>query len=73
MSETKASLKSGWAKPANSRKWHYFVGGMALCGRWMYSGEVDETSIPSSGPDDCAACARKDRAMKARPQPETSA
>lgn len=30
----------GWAKPYNSKKWHYFKRGVSLCRQWIYVGEV---------------------------------
>lgn len=50
--------REGWGFPANAKKAHYFVGGTALCGKWMYFGEYEaEGNVPSK--DDCKACRRK--------------
>jgi len=55
-----AWLTEGWAWPANSRKAHYFVNGQALCGRWMFLGEI-RASEQSEKPlaDDCTTCRKK--------------
>lgn len=44
----------GWGWPANSRKAHYFVDGKALCGKWMFFGNLEEGNDESS--DNCTAC-----------------
>jgi hypothetical protein len=50
--------KEGWGKPTNSKKWHYFIDGMALCGKWgFYRGPLEPDDGES--PDDCKACRRK--------------
>ena len=57
MSDT---LERGWAKPSNSRKWHYFDGARALCNRWLYFGDIletDQSASPNS--NDCAACRKR--------------
>ena len=57
----------GWGHPTTARKWHYFRGGRALCGRWMFMGVLEADST-SPGPDDCAACSRARNAERiARP------
>ncbi|HIB9845944.1 TPA: hypothetical protein ACWZIO_003183 [Escherichia coli] len=50
---------AGWARPANSRKYHYFARDevTSICRRWMYSGEREPDSFES--PDDCVVCRRK--------------
>lgn len=50
---------AGWARPAKSRKYHYFARDevTSICRRWMYSGEREPDSFES--PDDCAVCRRK--------------
>jgi len=55
MSKKKVA-KEGWGWPANSRKAHYFVDGLSLCGRWGYFGEVEQGNDDS--PDNCAVCKR---------------
>lgn len=52
----------GWYGPPNSRRFHYFRGGRALCGKWMVfmaDAEIpyDCAYGPASG--DCATCKKK--------------
>lgn len=47
----------GWGWPGNSKKAHYFVAGLSLCGKWMFWGSDFRESPP--GPDDCRACAKR--------------
>lgn len=48
----------GWARPANSRKYHYFVGAMALCHRWAFlAPDLDDTNDDHA--ENCAACKRE--------------
>jgi len=58
---TKVEFKNGegWGAPGNSQKWHYFRGGMSLCGRWMYAGPLDGEDGWVVSADDCAVCVRK--------------
>lgn len=51
------ALPAGWAKPANSRKYHYFPASetMALCHRWMFAGEYREDEYDEH-PENCTAC-----------------
>jgi len=69
-----SSSKQGWGWPLNSRKAHYFVDGIALCGSWMFLGsKLDDSSACSK--DDCAACRRKldkRKTMNAKDQEGTS-
>lgn len=57
------SVERGWAKPSNSRKWHYFVEARSLCRNWLYLGDILETD-QAAGPtsNDCATCRRKSAA-----------
>lgn len=61
---------AGWARPTNSRKWHFFIKDMSVCGRWLLLVEVSpDTEGDHSSVDDCVACAK--RAALIRPvQPE---
>lgn len=49
----------GWGFPDQSRKAHYFVDSMALCGRWWFRGTLTPNQSEAKSPDDCAACRRK--------------
>ncbi len=51
--------KRGWAWPDNSRKAHFFINGDALCGKWLFFGDVDGSNIESVSVDDCAKCRKK--------------
>jgi len=51
-----AERTTGWGFPANSRKAHWFVKGMALCRKWMFFGAL--TGDNGKSQDDCAACRR---------------
>lgn len=54
---------AGWARPINSKKWHWFdaKSEISACGRWMYFGERPEPE-GDDHPDNCAACRRKKQA-----------
>lgn len=51
-------MNEGWTWLSNSRKWHYFRDGRALCGRFLLLSDAalqpDKTS-----PDNCAWCLKK--------------
>lgn len=50
----------GWTWLVNATKWHYFVDGRSLCGRWMTfvrASELEPDTGP--GPDDCRECRRR--------------
>lgn len=52
----------GWARPLNSRKFHFFRGARSLCNNWLFLGAVGEGSeIVREEPngDDCKVCHRK--------------
>ena len=58
--ETGSSV--GWNWIHNSPKWHYFVEGHSLCGRWFSLGlgnSCDDDPATDNSPDNCAACKRK--------------
>ncbi len=48
----------GWGWPFNSRKAHYYVGGMSLCRPWMMLGGNVEQGNDDS-PDNCKTCTTK--------------
>jgi hypothetical protein len=61
------SANEGWTWLHNSRKWHYFKGGRAVCGGFMllaHPSEGYQTGNDNS-PDNCAACKRKRLAPQA--------
>ena len=51
---------AGWARPINSRKWHWFASGSArsVCGRWLFFGKRRDPAADHH-PENCAACRRK--------------
>lgn len=62
-------MAEGWGQPLNSKKFHYFVGGMSLCRKWAYFGKELEL-----GEDDhsanCAACKKKKAKHPDPPPPQ---
>jgi len=52
-------VSEGWGWLLNSRKWHYFVEGHALCGRWFAPWLKELEHGKDDHPDNCAACKRK--------------
>lgn len=54
--------EQGWALPSNSRKWHFFVDSVSLCGKWMFLGTTFEKGNDCS-PDNCPGCRRKREKM----------
>jgi len=55
-----------WGFPIRAAKAHVFYNYTSLCGRWMFTGhESVIMGVPEKqGPDDCAVCYRKLRAIK---------
>lgn len=47
----------GWGFPALTNKAHYFIGGRALCGGWMFAGELEDARHDHA--DNCLACMKK--------------
>ena len=54
-----AEVQRGWGWPQLSRKAHYFVNGMSLCRKWMYTGALTPNQSTERGPDDCAECHKR--------------
>ena len=55
-------IKEGWWMPGQSRKFHYFVEGRALCGGWIfpdYNSLTPDTGNTVKLTDDCAGCFKK--------------
>jgi len=50
------SMTEGWQKPWNARKWHYFVDGESLCGRWLLLGWKEWLTGNDDSPDNCKKC-----------------
>ena len=56
--EQKEGQKEGWGFPGGSRKAHYFVDGVSLCGKWgFYFGLLEQGNDTS--PDNCPTCIKK--------------
>lgn len=51
-------MRTGWGWPMLSRKAHYFVDGVSLCRKWMFTGEVSGDP-DKPGADDCKDCVRR--------------
>jgi len=67
-----ADRNEGWARPVNARKFHYYVNGRSLCGKWMLlGGHLDEDEGATSS-DDCKACARKMEERRQTAQGDTA-
>lgn len=51
-------IKEGWGFPSSSRKAHYFVDMMSLCGKYgFYRGLLEQGNDKS--PDNCIQCQKK--------------
>jgi len=51
--------KEGWTWLTNSTKWHYFVEGRSLCGKFMLL-SIPELEQGNDGSlDNCMACRKK--------------
>ena len=53
----------GWLILAGSwsgtKKWHYFVDGKSLCGKYMTLGQIELEQGNDDSPDNCAECRRR--------------
>lgn len=47
----------GWGFPMLSKKAHYFEGGMSLCRKWMFGGELEDDRHEHK--QNCMACRKK--------------
>jgi len=58
--------QEGWGyAPHISRKWHYFVNGMSLCGKiGFYRGRLEQGNDDSN--DNCTACKKALQRRKAK-------
>lgn len=64
--------REGWAWLSNSPKWHYFVAGRSLCGKWlMVSGDLEQGK--DNSPDNCAICRRELKKRQAKATKEVPA
>lgn len=58
MVSTEGEDREGWGWPMLAKKAHYFVDAEALCGRWLFTGVLDDEPLAET-PDDCVVCRRK--------------
>jgi len=69
MPETEPEIQ-GWAMPFESRRFHFFVDGRSLCGRWgsfLMAPEAFMPDAPNVDSDrDCKACARRVATRRAK-------
>lgn len=56
-------VSRGWARPLNSKKFHFFENGTSLCRKWMYWMPDLDAEDGFGNPENCAACERKRRAQ----------
>lgn len=65
MSEKKSR---GWSWLHNATKFHYFVDGRSLCGRWLclFLPTEDLEDGKDEHPDNCKACSRAVKKMRAK-------
>ena len=61
MGKARETVAQGWAFPLRSRKWHYFVEGRSLCGRWLFLGGIYASGQKENAcrDDDCRGCEKK--------------
>lgn len=52
-------MKEGWKYLLNSTKWHYFVEGRSLCGKWATFGNDGLEQGNDESEDNCAGCRKK--------------
>lgn len=55
--EKALQTKRGWGWPMLSKKAHFFFDGRSLCGKWMFTGEMEDNNHDSV--DNCAICKKK--------------
>jgi hypothetical protein len=52
------NIPEGWGWPLAARRSHYFVRGTSLCGRWLYTGRLEDNQDATSK-SDCLPCRRE--------------
>lgn len=63
------SKREGWGSTPLSRKWHYFVNGMSLCGKiGFFKGELEQGNDDSN--DNCTACKKALLRLRAKQKVE---
>jgi len=58
--------REGWGWIRDTRKWHYFVDGRSLCGKWMGLGLGELEQGNDDSPDNCVACKKALSKRKAK-------
>lgn len=64
-----AGSENGWNWLSNTPKWHYFVEGRSLCGKWLGLGlgkTCDDDPKTDDSPDNCTACHKKVTKLRAK-------
>ena len=67
---TPKSEREGWTWVNNSPRWHYFRGGISLCGAWQMGGSVSTgtpanlTPVVEQSDSNCARCRKRRRAER---------
>ena len=64
-------FKEGWTWLLNAKKWHYFVDGRALCGKWMLFSTPELEQGNDNSPDNCVVCQKKLTIRKNKMSKET--
>jgi len=52
-------MKEGWGYVNQSPKWHYFIDGRSLCGKWLGLGLGELEQGKDDSPDNCKECRRR--------------
>lgn len=51
--------EEGWTWLVNSRKWHYFINGRSLCGKFLLLVVPELEQGNDDSPDNCVICRRE--------------
>lgn len=51
--------EEGWTYLTNSRKWHYFIDGRSLCGKFLLLVIPELEQGNDNSPDNCMTCRRE--------------
>lgn len=58
--------RTGWNWLINATKWHYFVNGTSLCGRYFTFARDGYQEGNDNSPDNCATCVKRKKARDAK-------
>ena len=67
----KKKNKEGWTWLSNSTKWHYFVDGKSLCGKFMLFSTSGLEQGNDNSQDNCMPCRRKLEERKSKLEKST--